>query len=198
MSMRHRRTSGLIAGLAGGTLLLLSGCSTSSHGSEHPGGTQPAGGSRSGTPADASTVHITDYSDNDTARSSVVLTGAVGDYGQAQTVHGNGSTDPEHGDQLALRLTHGSFRLSIGDLDKRVVDAFTNFPPNRTTCSGRVQVSGPAAVVPGSGAGAYGRIAGTFELSITIDEVDQRSHCGPSSPFLSQAIVISGSGTVTL
>ena len=201
MSMRTgpvRRTAALAAGVA----LLLAGCSTASGGATpHTSATVSAGVTPTGaaaTPAEGRNVDLTDYSNNDSARSTVVLTGAVGDYGQAVTVHGSGSTDPEHGDQLELRLTHGSFRLRVADLDKKIVDAFTSFPPNTTTCSGRVSATGPAPIVPGSGAGEYRRITGAFDLSITIDEVDQRTNCGPSSKFLSQIIVITGSGAVRL
>jgi hypothetical protein len=198
------RTDGprLSAALAGGALaLLLAGCATASSDSKpHSTATVPAVATLTGaaTPSDAHTAYLTDYSNSDSPHSTVVLAGAVGDYGQAVTVHGNGTTDPDHGDQLDLHLTQGSFRLRIGDLDKKVVDAFTNFPSDRTTCSGRVSVSGPAPIVPGSGTGDYRGITGVFGLSITIDEVDQRAHCGPSSKFLSQAIVITGSGAIKL
>jgi hypothetical protein len=186
--------------LAVGAALLLAGCSTASGGpTTHTSATVPAGGTRAAaTPANGRNVDLTDYSDDDSARSTVILTGAVGDYGQAVTVHGTGSTDPEHGDQLELRLAHGSFRLRVADLDKKIVDAFVRFPPNTTTCSGRVSATGPAPIVPGSGAGEYRKITGTFTLSITIDEVDQRTNCGPGSKFLSQIIVITGSGAVRL
>jgi hypothetical protein len=161
-----------------------------------------AGQSRSGGAAastttaldgsDPTVVHLSDYSSNDGARSSVILTGAIGDYGQAVTVNGKGATDAEHSDQLKLTLTHGSFQISIGGIDKKIVSAFTSFPANTTTCSGLVSVDGAAPIVPRSGTGSYQRIRGTFHLHVSIDEVDQETHCRPSSKFLSQAIVITG------
>jgi hypothetical protein len=203
MSMQTRQVRRAAAAVAAGVALLLTGCSSASSGATaHTSATGSASVPPTGataTPADGrNVVDLTDYSNNDSARSTVVLTGAVGDYGHAVTVHGSGSTDPEHGDQLELRLTHGSFRLRVADLDKKIVDAFTNFPPDTTTCSGRVSATGPAPIVPGSGAGEYRKITGAFDLSITIDEVDQRTNCGPGSKFLSQIIVITGSGAVRL
>ena len=44
-----------------------------------------------------------------------VVTGAVGDYGPAVTVHPDGTVDPSHSSELELKLTAGSFRLSIAD-----------------------------------------------------------------------------------
>ncbi|GAA3846224.1 hypothetical protein GCM10022403_092500 [Streptomyces coacervatus] len=145
-----------------------------------------------------STVHLTDYSDNDGAKSKVILTGAIGDYGGATSVSANGTKDLAHRSELDLALVHGSFRVRIADLDKKIVSAFSHFPSNTSTCSGSVIVTGAAPIIAGSGTGSYRRISGSFNLTVTIDEVVAKSKCDASAPFLDQAVVISGSGSVSL
>ena len=195
-SIRTKRF-GVVAALAG-ILLLVAGCDAATKRAPATT-TTPATGTSPGAghPAGDSVVHITDYADNDAAKSAVILTGAIGDYGQAVTVKANGTADAEHSDELNLRLTHGSFRLRIADLDKKLVNAFTRFPSNTTTCSGLVSVAGQAPIVNDSGTGSYAGISGSFDLTVSIDEVDAKTGCTASSKFLSQAIVITGWGTVS-
>lgn len=56
---------------------------------------------------------------------------------------------------------------------------------------------GEVHVVGGSGTGAYRGIAGSFAVTVTIDEVDVKPVCNGSSAFLSQFILIAGWGRVT-
>lgn len=142
-------------------------------------------------------VSLVGYSTNDGPRARVVLTGAVGDYGQAISVHPDGSTDPDHNSQLELRLSKGTFRLDISGLGARLAQQFQNFPSDRVSCSGLVTVSQKAPVVGGDGTGAYAHLTGSFALLVRISEVDRVGGCGPSSPFLAQAVVISGDGRVS-
>lgn len=145
-------------------------------------------------------AHLTAYTNNDGPTETVIVTGAIGDYGQAVSVYPNGAVDPDHSSQLSLQLSHGSFRLDIAALDKAFVAAvLRDFPGNATTCSGMVEVTGQAPVVARSGTGAYKGVGGAFTLTITLDEVDKFSAaqpCTASSAFLSQAIVMTGPGTV--
>ena len=148
-----------------------------------------------------SSVHLTAYTNNDGPTDTVIVTGAVGDYGTAVSVYPNGTVDPDHNSQLSLRLAHGTFRLDVAALDKSFVAAFLqDFPSNSTTCSGNFEVTGQVPVVAGSGTGAYKGIGGAFTLTISVDEVDKISAaqpCNGTAAFLSQAIVISGPGSVT-
>ncbi|HKT06093.1 MAG TPA: hypothetical protein VJT31_41835 [Rugosimonospora sp.] len=141
-------------------------------------------------------VHLTDYTDNDGPTTTVILSGAVGDYGKGQSVNPDGSVNTEHSGQLNLVLTHGSFRLDIAELDKKFVAVLAHLVANTRTCSGEASVSGPVPVVAGSGTGSYKGIRGTFNLTITLDEVYRRSACSESGDYLAQAIVTTGSGTV--
>ncbi|MFF8911071.1 hypothetical protein [Streptomyces olivaceoviridis] len=129
-------------------------------------------------------MNLVAYSADDGPTSSVILTGAIGDYGSAVSVTPGGAVDPDHRGDLQLRLTRSSFRIHTADIDKQLVTAFATFPPNRTTCSGTVVAAGPAPVVRNSGTGSYRGLTGTFRLTITIAEVDARHHCTPSSAFL--------------
>jgi len=143
-------------------------------------------------------THILAYSINsDGPHFQAIVTGAVGDYGPGVTVHPNGTVDPEHTSQLELNLTHGSFRLSIAAADKAVVRAYQHWPSNPATCSGSITVSAPAPVVAGSGTGSYRGITGDFTLTVKIDEVDVKPVCNGTSKFLSQVILLDGTGRVS-
>ena len=188
------------AALVGG--VVLAGCGS---GARHPSRSSESAAVRPLTPAVATTgrggggaVSLLDYTDNDGAKSSVVLTGAIGDYGVATSVNAAGSVDPEHKSQLMLALHDGSFRMDIASIDKKLVDAFSRFPSNLSTCSGTVVASDDAPIVVGTGTGTYAGIRGSFRLTVTIAEVDAKAHCSASSAFLSQAVVTAGSGTVEL
>ena len=59
-----------------------------------------------------------------------------------------------------------------------------------------MSVSDPVPIVPGSGTGAYRGIAGTFAMSLTLNEV-HGSPCTTSLSILRQVIVLSGAGKIT-
>jgi len=143
-------------------------------------------------------AHIVAYSINsDGPYFQAIVTGAVGDYGPGVTVHPDGTVDPAHTGQLELKLTHGSFRLSIAAAGKAVIRAFQHWPSNPATCSGGIAVSAPAPVVAGSGTGRYRGITGDFTLTVKIDEVDEKPVCNGTGKFLSQVILMDGTGTVS-
>jgi hypothetical protein len=149
------------------------------------------------TTAPGGTTHLTYYSVNsDGRRFQAILTGAVGDYGQAVSVHPDGTIDPEHDSDLSLRLTRGSFLLNGAALDKRLVTAFRHWRGNAATCSGSAVVTARAPVVAGSGTGAYRRVSGSFTLTATVDEIDVKAGCTVTGTFLAQVIVITGAGTI--
>jgi len=145
----------------------------------------------------AGTVHFLDYSNSDAAQSSAILTGAIGDFGEAVSQHANGAIDLEHSADLNLALTQGSFRLRIAGLDQKVVNAFKRLHFDSSTCSGNVSVAGTTPIVDGSGTEAYRGISGSFNLTVTIAEIVPRSKCNASGAFRAQAIVIAGSGAVS-
>jgi hypothetical protein len=125
-----------------------------------------------------------------------VVTGAIGDYGRLVSVLPDGGLDPRHNNELRFELHRGSFVANVRGLGHRLTNEFARFPPNRTTCSGRVTATRRAPLVVGKDTGAYAGLAGTLNLTITIDEVDPRHGCGPSSRFLAQNVLITGTGAV--
>jgi hypothetical protein len=147
--------------------------------------------------ATAGDVHLSAYTDNDGPTATVILTGAVGDYGQAHSVNPDGSVNAEHSSQLDLALSKGSFRLDLADVARRFVAVAGAVGVNTATCSSTASVTGDVAVVAGSGTGAYVGITGTFHLTITLDEVYRPIACSVTGAYLAQSIVITGPGTVT-
>jgi hypothetical protein len=149
------------------------------------------------TPAPGRNTHITLYSINsDGPTFHAIVTGVVGDHGQAVSVYPDGRIDPEHRHDLRLELTRGSFLLNRAVLDKRFVTAFRHWRGNPATCSGSAIVTARAPVVVGSGTGAYQGITGSFTLTATVDEIDVKSGCTATGTFIAQVIVITGTGTV--
>jgi len=149
--------------------------------------------------ASGGTVFLTAYQNDDLPGSAVVLSGAIGDFGAAVSVLPDGTVDPEHSSQDNLVLTQGSFRIVIGPLHAKFVNALSRASYNPKTCSGHAAVTGAAPVVAGSGTGAYKGITGTFTLTITGNEVDAKPGCQPfsGSALLAQSISIAGTGTVS-
>jgi hypothetical protein len=126
-----------------------------------------------------------------------IVSGVIGDYGPAVSIDPGGQVDPAHNSELELRLTHGSFRLSIAALDKAFVTAGSHAPIYPKTCTDLISVTGSTPIVAGSGTGAYHRIRGSFSVTLTLNEVEARS-CQPSPrAFRAQLITVAGSGTIS-
>jgi hypothetical protein len=190
----------LVTGLAAvSAAVFLAGCSTTTASPQ----TELAAETASGAPTahHRGPEHLTAYTDNDGPTETVIATGTIGDYGKAVSVHPDGTVDPEHDSELSLQLSHGTFRLNVAALDKAFTQAFArDFPTNAATCSGSFAVTQQVPVIAGSGTGAYKGVGGSFTLTVTLDEVDKTSAaqpCNGTAPFLSQAIVVSGPGTIT-
>jgi len=114
------------------------------------------------------TVHVFDYGDGSGVGSTVVLTGAIGDNGSADSIDANGTSDAQNNTEVLLALVQGTFKISVVGLDKKIESAFNRFQPNHGTCSGNVSVTGSSPIVAGSGTGAYAGITGGFTLKLTI------------------------------
>jgi hypothetical protein len=197
--MRSRRLASVVASAAVTGAVVLGGCGLAAPKTKTPkAGGVATGAAAASTQTAGGVVHLTDYSNSDGATSTAILTGAIGDFGKAVSVYPNGAVDPQHDSQLNLALAHGSFRLSIADLDKQLVSAFRRFPSNTDTCSGTVTTTGAVPIVAGSGAGAYRGVSGAFTLTVTVDEVVPRSACSASGAFLAEAIVMTGPGTIAV
>jgi hypothetical protein len=197
--MGRKRLVSMLAIAASAGALLAGGCASAATKAPTAGGTSAAKAPTAGGPAgpQASTargpVQITGYSGNDGPKSTVVLTGAIGDFGEALRTYPNGTGKREY-NQLDVAVTHGSFRLGIAGIESNLVSAFKYFPSNTSTCSGIVTATGMTPIVAGSGTGAYRGISGNFTMTITIHEVDSWPKC---KALLAQTIFITGSGTVS-
>jgi hypothetical protein len=148
----------------------------------------------------AQTAHITFWSVNsDGPDFRAILTGAVGDDGAGVTVHPDGSVDPDHTSELELNLSHGSFRLSIAQLDSRFGHEVARWPYDRATCSIHGTVTGAVPIVAGTGTGAYSGIAGSFTLTLSLDEdYIPGPACNETTAFRAQLLLAEGTGSVRL
>ena len=185
----------------------LAGCSATASGAttgQATTGTATTGTATTGTAttavvtADTGAAHIAVWSVNsDGPDFQAIVTGAVGDHGPGVTVHPDGSVDPGHSSELELKLSQGSFRLSIAKLDATFVKAVGQWPYNKQTCSIHGAVTATAPVVAGSGTGAYRGITGGFTLTISLDEdYIKGPTCSEETAFQSQLITITGTGSV--
>jgi len=137
-------------------------------------------------------VHLTDYSDNDGTESTVVLSGAIGDFGTA-------TRSGDQGAVMTLHLQRGTIQLDTTSLAKRFTTAVGKAVFSQTTCSGSVQVTSSVPILASSGTGAYKRASGKFSLSMNLDEVvPKQLNCSANNKMLGQAIVSSGWGKVSL
>jgi hypothetical protein len=139
-------------------------------------------------------VLLTAYSDNDGPKSTLVITGAIADFGQAMRVRTDAASPTEY-DQIDLQLTHGAFRLNIVDLETTLGQKFKRFPTDATTCSGIVTATAPTPIVSGSGTGAYKGISGSLVMTVNVNEVDASPQCGG---LLAQSVFTTATGTVSL
>jgi hypothetical protein len=199
--MMGMRRAGLVAIPALAGVLLGAGCAAGSPGNRGAAsaGTGNLGSeTAAGASADGGAVQVYEYADSDGAGASVILTGAVGDFGAAVSVYPDGAIDPQHDSQVNLALTKGSFRIGVAALDKKIVSDLSHFRPDPRTCSGVVRATATTPVVPGSGTGAYRGIGGSFRLTVTIAEIVPKSRCDGTGALLGQAVITTGTGRVSL
>ena len=176
--------------------LTLAGCTAAAASSTTAAsGTATAG---AGNPASLpGLTHVIAYSINtDSPVLTSVVSGAIGDYGPAEEVSPGSTGVSAHGGELELKLTRGTFRLNIAGIDTKFVEGTSHEPVFPRTCSTYVSVSDAVPIVPGSGTGAYQGMAGTFAMTLTLNEV-HNSPCTTSLSILRQVIVLSGAGRIT-
>jgi hypothetical protein len=184
----------IAAALAGA--LTLAGCTaaTASSTAATSGTTRATAGNAASPPG---LTYVTAYSINtDNPILTSVVSGAIGDYGPAEEVSPGSTGVSAHGGELELKLTHGTFRLNIAGIDKKFTGGTSHEPVFPRTCSTYVSVSDAVPIVPGSGTGTYQRIAGTFAMTLTLNEV-HNSPCTTSLSILRQVILLSGAGKIT-
>ena len=189
--LRNRFVSGLaIAAFAG--VLVTAGCVSAAPKPLAAAATASA----QAAAAAGGTANIMIYGINtDGAYFHAIVSGVIGDYGPAVSIYPNGQVDPAHNSEELLRLTHGSFRLSIATLEKTFLKVREPVYPK--TCTDLISVTGTTPIVAGSGTGAYRGIRGGLPVTLTLNEVEARP-CQPSpGGFRAQLITLAGSGTVS-
>jgi hypothetical protein len=109
------------------------------------------------------------------AVSSIIVTGAIGDYGTATTINKNGTVD-QNGNYVRITLKKGGFEVNSVALNK----ATNNAPPimqNATTCSVVFGGSGPVTLF--NGTGMYTGISGTVNITQRFAAIGPRVATGP-------------------
>ena len=142
-------TTRLVTAVLAGTLTL-AGCASAAPASaaKTGGTTKAADTSATGSAPASGPANIMVYSVNiDGPDFRALVTGAAGDYGPAVSVHPDGSVNPAHASDLELKLTRGSFRLSIADLDRKLVQVASHEPIYPRTCSDFMNVSAAVPVM---------------------------------------------------
>jgi hypothetical protein len=191
--MHRNRVAAILAMAAVAGALVTGGCVSAA--TKPPAAAATASARAAATTGGTANIMI--YAVNtDGAYWHVIMSGVIGDYGPAVSIYPNGQVDPRHNSEMELRLTDGSFRLSIAALDKAFVMAGSHEPVYPKTCSDVISVTGATPIVAGSGTGAYRGIRGSFPVTLTLNEVEARP-CQPSpGAFRAQLITVAGSGTI--
>ena len=190
--MHRNRVAAMLAIAVFAGALVAAGCVSAA---TKPATAAPASGRAAA--ATGGTANIMIYAVNtDGAYWHAIMSGVIGDYGPAVSIYPNGKVDPAYNSEMELRLTHGSFRLSITALDKKFVKAAAHEPVYPKTCTDLISVTGTTPIVAGSGTGAYRGIRGSFPVTLTLNEVEARPcHSSPGA-FRAQLITVTGSGTI--
>ena len=182
------RWQALAAGVVALAMLGASLAAAASSGSAAATGLQPTSGVHG-------EVHLAIWSVNsDGPDFLAILSGAIGDYGSAQTVLPDGKVDPEHTSQMELGLRHGTVRLYIGGIVSKFPAQTAHEPIYPATCSDYFSVTANVPLVAGSGTGAYRGIHGDFSSTLSGYEDQKTPPC--TGGFLAQIVLLTGSGTV--
>jgi hypothetical protein len=119
---------------------------------------------------------------------TIVLTGAVGDYGKIVTIDKNGKTDA-NGTYVKVTLQHGSFEVNLTKYDADW--GKVSFPIDKATCSSGGPFTGSVVVFNGSG--LYKGISGTLTMTATDIWILAR-HNGKCGSVLFNTTYFAGTG----
>lgn len=145
-------------------------------------------------------VYVTPRPDNSGA-GTIVITGAIGDYGKTQSIDKNGKKDP-NGTLQKISLKQGTFVVDVTSLDKKLAKAPANI--NAATCSANFSVTAPSSLSQGTG--LYFGIGGTVKITATFAAIASRYTSGAkkgqcnfsnNSAPAAQYTQITGVGSVT-
>jgi hypothetical protein len=132
---------------------------------------------------------------------TIIITGAIGDYGKTLSIDKNGKTD-SNGNYVRITLHKGTF-----EVNSTVLNGKTNHAQpvvNRATCSFQFTGSGPVTLF--NGTGLYKGIKGKVLITISFGAVGSLYKSGPhkgqcnlsnNAPLVAQYGSITGPGTVS-
>jgi hypothetical protein len=132
---------------------------------------------------------------------TIIITGAIGDYGKTLSINKNGKTD-NNGDFVRITLKHGTFEINATALNAN--EQHTRALINKTTCSIRFTGTGPVTLF--NGTGLYKGITGKVLITVSFGGVGPLYTSGPhkgqcnfgrTTPPLAQYASITGPGTVS-
>jgi len=157
------------------------------------GATAPAGG----------TVNFWGTPNSNGPGGTILLTGAIGDYGKTISVNSAGKPEKKGGYTEAV-LKKGSILVNTTQLNSAVNAAFNQGSENAATCSASITVTGSLPIV--SGTKAYAGITGTLTDTISFaaygpyythgskkGQCNEGSNATPTDQWASST----GSGTVS-
>ena len=129
---------------------------------------------------------------------TIVVTGAIGDYGTVQSIDKNGKPDA-NGGYVKVTLKNGTFEVNSVANNKYT----NNAPPtlqNKTTCSFAFEAAGPP-VTFFDGTGAYAGISGSAHIQQFFGGIGPRLESGAcnnsqnAQPVAASGLIV-GNGTV--
>ncbi len=127
-------------------------------------------------------------------KGTIVITGAIGDYGTTVSQDANGKPDP-NGNFEKVTLKQGGFIVNGTELNKKLNNAKPTI--NKANCSFSFTGTGPTTV--GDGTGAYAGISGNIAITVTFAEIAKKTAkgCSSNGNGLAGYESITGSGTVS-
>ena len=133
------------------------------------------------------------------AAATILITGAIGDYGKTLTIDKNGKTD-SNGNYVKMTLQKGMIELNSSTLNTKANSSRPTL--YKATCSAQLSVTGP--VTPFNGTGLYKGITGTLNITETYAFIaplstsgENKGQCNLSAQPISEYSSITGSGTVS-
>ncbi len=126
---------------------------------------------------------------------SLVIAGAIGDYGSALSIDQNGKTDAK-GNYSQILLQKGTFRINLTAFNKAAGNA--SFPINKANCSSEGSITAAAGVSKGTG--LYKGISGHVHLTLALVWIVSRNSdnkCDGTKKALFHSEYLTGTGTVS-